>query len=120
MPDRSDDATHSMFDYPDSHGDAEYVGATAGGAPVYYNRGAREWMEGDHAADDDPVWSSRETLPEDREVGDRIRDVHEESGWEHLADWAREHVPGLGDEGDSSGPSGGDGSRTNGEADADR
>ena len=97
MPDRSTDSDLGLFEYPTTRGGAEYVGAIAGGAPVYYDRDSREWLEGEHAPEEDPRWSSRQTLPEDREVGDHIRDVHEESGWEHLADWAREHVPGFGD-----------------------
>ena len=96
-PDRPDDENRGLLDYAETYGDAEFVGATAGGVPVYYHRDERTWLEGTHGPDEDPQWSSRETLPEDREVGDRIRDVHEESGWERLSDWAREHVPGFGD-----------------------
>jgi hypothetical protein len=99
MPERDNDPT-----FPEEHESGTLVGVEARGSPIYYDEEANSAFEArvDEGGTLQPGRENERTV-EGGAVDNLIDDVRERSGWDSLADYAKEHLPGVSDTDDTSG-----------------
>ena len=108
-PNESRDTATGLGGYPAEAGNATLLGVSLRGTPIYHDAEENRRLEGyRETTDGTEDWQNEVAHDEDATVGDVIDEVEETIGWDKLTDFAEEHVPSVGDDGDDDTPNGGE------------
>jgi hypothetical protein len=91
--------------YPDERDGARLLGTSAEGGVAYYHPDDHLLLETDlgpkELADDPAGWARRRELSPGESVGDLVDRLDQSLGFSEMTEYARSHLPGVGDSDDS-------------------
>lgn len=107
MPDRTPPNTpdDGVDSYPEEHDGARLLGTSAEGGVAYYHPDDHLLLETDlgpaDLKDNPSGWARQQQLSPDESVGDLIDRINRTIGFTEVTEYARSHLPGVGDSTDS-------------------